>query len=956
MYKKSKSKLNIYQNKVVKNNHNLNLTNNITYNKPLFINMKNEINNNNYINYNLNIKNSSCSTKICSANSESSLNGSDKNNIYNSNKVNYDKDFDIEKNYSKTSKNFFSKHINTSISSSEDNNYNYETFTPSRKNNHPFNEDEEEQFTPYLGQKNSSEKSNKNTIKNSFNKNDDKSKNSKYSNIFNNSREIIESASLNLKTHFERQLSNKYKNIDKFQKLSVYQKKKEINDEYKMNNKNNSNPNYKIFVKLKGSPKKINRQILYKKKFDLDFHRENERKILEWFYIHNIDISQREIYEKYAVLIQTIFRGYLSRIVTHNKLILRYVSVFIQTLNNIYIENKKYIRNYCFQKIYKFRKTKEKIFNISNTSFTIEGNDNKNKTLCQEIKELINQNNNLQLKLNEFLINNNILKNDIINYKEIELKYNNLLIQLEKLQNVNNNIFRENNRLTKELNTIKNRRNIKNYIITSTNEINLSSKKSNINDKNNTMKICKNINNIIIKSPNKKYNIIICSNVNNISITKNYNSSIKFKILDICKNINNIEIKNIISINKFKKLDICNNLNNISLYPSKSTNRNIIFQIEKQNIIMIPKINIIKNNKKVFIIEKKENFFINNSPTLNIYKSTSETDNNINNTIQINNNSKKDEKENIHNIILNSFLSNNSSIYSSTNILEQNQPYRDILADEPNLYEDEKNQKNIVIEKNEKDNEKIINERNSLRISLRDEKIESQEVKLESEETNLSKEEILKRKKLRDLFKNKLFMLRDITRKYFLRFYYNGIYIKMVGKKPRQVKFARCQTEPEIRKKSQTPIQKGQILRRRMSQRAKAKKDTLRKYFFMFRQEDDLKNIRKKLIEYKKKKDIRKNELLNSIIDKNENGDFNFLNLKRWMIIWKYKNKKMKKKELNQFCGEGNENNELKFDQSEDINNEKESEQNDDEDSIEAFIKNNLINRTCILKKNEVFI
>ena len=67
-------------------------------------------------------------------------------------------------------------------------------------------------------------------------------------------------------------------------------------------------------------------------------------------------------------------------------------------------------------------------------------------------------------------------------------------------------------------------------------------------------------------------------------------------------------------------------------------------------------------------------------------------------------------------------------------------------------------------------------------------------------------------------------------------------------------------------------------------------------------------------------------------------------------------NKKMKKKELNQFCGEGNENNELKFDQSEDINNEKESEQNDDEDSIEAFIKNNLINRTCILKKNEVFI
>ena len=65
---------------------------------------------------------------------------------------------------------------------------------------------------------------------------------------------------------------------------------------------------------------------------------------------------------------------------------------------------------------------------------------------------------------------------------------------------------------------------------------------------------------------------------------------------------------------------------------------------------------------------------------------------------------------------------------------------------------------------------------------MRNKKIESQEANLESEENNLPKEEIIKRKRLRNLFKNKLFMLRDITRKYFLRFYYNGIFLQMTGK------------------------------------------------------------------------------------------------------------------------------------------------------------------------------
>lgn len=123
MYNKLKPQINKYKNKTIIKNKN-SLTN-ITYNKPQFINMKKRTNFNN--DYNIGQKISSCSTKISSANSESANNG---NNI-NNNGVYTVKDFDIDKNYSRTHMNFFPKHINTSVSSNEE--YNYESFTPSRK-------------------------------------------------------------------------------------------------------------------------------------------------------------------------------------------------------------------------------------------------------------------------------------------------------------------------------------------------------------------------------------------------------------------------------------------------------------------------------------------------------------------------------------------------------------------------------------------------------------------------------------------------------------------------------------------------------------------------------------------------------------------------------------------------------------------------------------------------------
>ena len=533
MKNKSKDNNNVYHNKSFKINKNK--SKNITYNKPLFINIKNETIKKNQTNSFIQ-KTSSTSTKIFSTTTESPTTGTIGNN--NNSRVYSVKDFDIDQNlYLKTSVNFFSKYINTSISSSEDYNNNYETFTPYREKNITQIEEDKEQFTPYLGQKNPEDKESKKIqLNKGLNIRDN---NYKY-------KKIIESASQNLRNHFDEQLSKKYKKINKYQKLSFYQKKKGLNDKSR-NKLNKGNANYSSYTKLNFKSKTLNKQILYKKKSDLSFQRENERKILEWFYIHNIDLSKREFYEKNSTIIQAVFRGYISRIKLYNKLKLyTCITVFNQILNNIYLHKSKYIVKFCFHKILKYGKNKKKFMYISKKSFTIVGdNENKNKILCEEIKELIDQNSNMQIKLNQFLINNNILKNDISNYKEFEVKYNKLLIQLNKLQNTNNNLLKENNRLIKEVNTIKKDNNLRKALIEPQNALNMTIEPINKINLFENLYICRIINDFEIRDNNngKKFNISY--NINNFTLLNNHNKyPLKFQNLSLCKNLNQIEIKN----------------------------------------------------------------------------------------------------------------------------------------------------------------------------------------------------------------------------------------------------------------------------------------------------------------------------------------------------------------------------------------------------------------------------
>ena len=448
----------------------------ITYNKPLFIKMPNETNNM--------YKTSTLSTKINTSNIESPFDASNKKYKINCN-ISV-KEFDLGKNYSKTSNNFFSKDIYTSLSSNEENKNNLnETFSPNKGS--LFLKDEEEQFTPYLGQKN-----NDNIFQNK------NKENKNYSNIFNNSKEIITRSSLNLKNHLDEKLSNLSKPINKYQKLSFYQKN--INRGCKTNN---------IYINK-------NRCNSLKNKSKTKIYNNN-----------NANKMIRKI-----ILIQSIFRGYNYRINLYNKLKnFTYITLLCQMFNKILLRRKKYIFNGWIYLLKKYQTLKiNSLMKSNRISFYIKGSGNKTNNIYKEkIKELIQQNNNLQIKLSGFVINNTRLKKDINNYKNLESKYNNLLIQFDKLQTINNNIIKENYKLANELNSLMQKE--KNNLIISPQNIiyfQINKQKINNKDKNKTLEISKNVNNISILNNNKNP-----KNLSNPNQKQNSNIMKDIKTLDL---------------------------------------------------------------------------------------------------------------------------------------------------------------------------------------------------------------------------------------------------------------------------------------------------------------------------------------------------------------------------------------------------------------------------------------
>ena len=302
------------------------------------------------------------------------------------------------------------------------------------------------------------------------------------------------------------------------------------------------------------------------KKKELEEQRERERKIMEWFYINDINISKRDLYDALSTLIQSVFRGWTFR--AKNKIRIKNC---ILILNQIFLKEYRNILEIFFYNL-KINSKKKYKFN--------EVYENEKDIMNEEIKELIKQNNELQKKLGNILLENKNLKNEEDNFKNYKNKCEEMFEQIEKMHNINNKIIEENQNLKDELNKLalkssnnknKDEENYdnNNYIIDKLKSINycqMNNKKKFINketqydidldsNKNlyfNSFKI-QNLNQLYIYSNNNPSTNLICkeNSINLISIGLK-NKKIKVQQgykneLNICKN----KLKNLIIKKKY---------------------------------------------------------------------------------------------------------------------------------------------------------------------------------------------------------------------------------------------------------------------------------------------------------------------------------------------------------------------------------------------------------------------
>ena len=422
-------------------------------------------------------------------------------------------------------------------------------------------------------------------------------------------------------------------------------------------------------------------------------------------------------------------------------------------LNNSNLMPKKYIKslNYAFNKH----------INIINTQF-----DNYNKVIAK-----INKNNNLKINKNilkynnsktsktsprngnsgkdKFLNSNNAknipeasnLNNDnnILNNKVLVNEVNQRIITIQKYYRgyfVRNKLYNTFLYYTKfiRLFEILEKYYLKNiflkikYYISQQSLYNKNS--INIYDENSNQNT-----NINEDSKNKRINYYIC-NIDNISINNN---------TDI------VTIKN-----KNLQYNICS-INNFNIIQIGEIKNNNINKIKNNNL---PDINYLIEEKKIYDAKIKELTEVNNDLKQKIYDYQKNEDTYIN--IKL-------ENEKLNNII-NDILKEKSQILNELNNIKKE--YEKLIKEKNNLSVSEQK---IIKQKIGIDTEKEINN-----------KALNEGVDNINENINIIKPKIDEKKErekyLKNLFRNKVFEMRDYLHKCFIKFYYNGVFLKMTGK------------------------------------------------------------------------------------------------------------------------------------------------------------------------------
>jgi len=295
-----------------------------------------------------------------------------------------------------------------------------------------------------------SDKGERNSYNNIINKTKNHSKNNeyKYNNIY------YTNINLDLDDKNNEKNNNKERNGFRYE----IKTDNKMNKSYIKNNDNSYNKNNNSIIPINNKRNTKNIIFINKNKIENNSSikiNQNKRNI-------NFRNFHRPSEIKKIILIQSTYRKHLAQIkLDEYKTILMYYNEFFELLNDIIIDKKEKLWKY-FKFCIKNRKKKEKKNNkkLMNTKKKILMKATEVKMLHKELGDSFNiKNDDLKIKLDDIIKENNELKNQIFDNKNIEEKMKQLLEENKKNQSINAIIMKDNKQLAKRLKNIQENRN-----------------------------------------------------------------------------------------------------------------------------------------------------------------------------------------------------------------------------------------------------------------------------------------------------------------------------------------------------------------------------------------------------------------------------------------------------------------------------------------------------------------
>ena len=307
--------------------------------------------------------------------------------------------------------------------------------------------------------------------------NNSNNNNNKINKIVKNNQNVI-SRPINHQINFSKDMKRKGRtqggNLNNFVNNTTTTNNTYNNNIYYINPINVKNKNKKEEINNKAKRTNTNKKNSVYKNVDITINKKPIKE-MDYFKMNNIPRSQRGKYTDAAILIQSIFRGFLIKIKLYNNINL-YVCYKkgVDILENIFLKRKK-----IFWKLYKNMISRmieiinSKVsLNILKDYLKINKNNSREKKFVSFHKELgdsfniINDNRQkeinekkLKSKLNDVIKENTELKNQLVDNKNIEEKMKNLIDENKKNQNINAIIMKDNQQLAKRLKDIQDYRN-----------------------------------------------------------------------------------------------------------------------------------------------------------------------------------------------------------------------------------------------------------------------------------------------------------------------------------------------------------------------------------------------------------------------------------------------------------------------------------------------------------------